>query len=245
MAAAGAPDDEALLNEFMKEMREVDRENEVHRQVTDIVLSAFKLNPYEHLGLKFTATPDEIKQQYRKVSLMIHPDKCKAPGAKEAFAAVAKAQTELLDDALRAGSTDIATTLIGVSGVHVVLLTLQLQQTEAKEKWEQSDDFHEKWKLKARDILANTEWRRRKLTQRISEEEGRLKKEEEETREDWKRKREHEAAWENTRENRVGSWRDFMTKGSKTRKVVGQIKPPKLKTEDPDKRYIQRPVERK
>lgn len=39
----------------------------------------------------------------------------------------------------------------------------------------------------------------------ISEEEGRLKKDEEETKEMWKRKREHEEQWEGTREERVCS----------------------------------------
>lgn len=39
----------------------------------------------------------------------------------------------------------------------------------------------------------------------ISEEEGRLKKDEEETKEMWKRKREHEEQWEGTREKRVSS----------------------------------------
>ena len=37
----------------------------------------------------------------------------------------------------------------------------------------------------------------------ISEEEGRLKKDEEETKEMWKRKREHEEKWEETRDKRV------------------------------------------
>ena len=40
-------------------------------------------------------------------------------------------------------------------------------------------------------------------TAQISEEEGRLKKDEEETKEMWKRKREHEEKWEETRDQRV------------------------------------------
>jgi DnaJ family protein C protein 8 len=40
-------------------------------------------------------------------------------------------------------------------------------------------------------------------TVQISEEEGRLKKDEEETKEMWKRKREHEEKWEETRDKRV------------------------------------------
>jgi preprotein translocase subunit Sec63 len=49
------------------------------------ILYAFKLNPYEQLNLRFTATPEEIRKQYRKISLMVHPDKCKHEKASEAF----------------------------------------------------------------------------------------------------------------------------------------------------------------
>jgi hypothetical protein len=49
------------------------------------VLWSFKLNPYERLNLRFTATPEEVRRQYRKLSLMVHPDKCKHAQAAEAF----------------------------------------------------------------------------------------------------------------------------------------------------------------
>jgi hypothetical protein len=35
-------------------------------------------------------------------------------------------------------------------------------------EWEKSDEFHEKWKVKARDVLARSEWRKRKLNKRVS-----------------------------------------------------------------------------
>lgn len=55
-----------------------------------------------------------------------------------------------------------------------------------------------------------------------------------------KRHRDHEKGWEKTRENRVGSWRNFV-KGSKDKgKKVGGLKPPKAKTFDEDKAYMQR-----
>lgn len=49
------------------------------------ILWSFKLNPYERLNLRFTATPDEIRKQFRKLSLMVHPDKCKHAQAADAF----------------------------------------------------------------------------------------------------------------------------------------------------------------
>uniref|UniRef100_A0A0D3B291 Uncharacterized protein n=1 Tax=Brassica oleracea var. oleracea TaxID=109376 RepID=A0A0D3B291_BRAOL len=99
--------------------------------------------------------------------------------------------------------------------------------------YEQSEEFQKELKLKVREILTDQEWRRRKMAMRISEEERRLKKDEEEQKEIWKKKREHEAQWEGTREKRVSSWRDFMKAGKKAKK--GETRPPKLKTDDPNK----------
>ncbi len=51
---------------FFAEVREVDRDNEVNR-----ILGAFKLNPFEQLGIRFDATLDDAKRQYRKASLLV------------------------------------------------------------------------------------------------------------------------------------------------------------------------------
>ncbi|KAG6760740.1 hypothetical protein POTOM_033920 [Populus tomentosa] len=73
--------DDLLLKSFFAEVSEVERDNEVAR-----ILSCFKLNPFEYLNLPFEASPEDLKKQYRKLSLLVHPDKCKHPQAKEAFA---------------------------------------------------------------------------------------------------------------------------------------------------------------
>ncbi|KAL8129973.1 hypothetical protein V2J09_019128 [Rumex salicifolius] len=237
--------DDLLLKSFFAEVSEVERDNEVVR-----ILSCFKLNPYEHLNLPFDSSIEDVKKQYRKISLMVHPDKCKHPKAQEAFGALAKAQQLLLDPQER----DYL--LVQINAAKEELLSKWKKQvkkdTASKmksivdekfaEKHEKSDGFQQQLKLKVRELLTEQEWRRRKMAMRISEEEGRLKKDEEEEKEKWKRKREHEEQWEGTRENRVSSWRDFMKGGKKAKK--GELRPPKLKTEDPNKSYVQRPVKR-
>ncbi|EHA8590503.1 putative J domain-containing protein spf31 [Cocos nucifera] len=80
---AGENEEDLLLKRFLAEVSEVERDNEVVR-----ILSCFKLNPFEHLNLPFDSSTDDVKKQYRKLSLLVHPDKCKHPQAKEAFAGV-------------------------------------------------------------------------------------------------------------------------------------------------------------
>uniref|UniRef100_A0A803LXM2 J domain-containing protein n=1 Tax=Chenopodium quinoa TaxID=63459 RepID=A0A803LXM2_CHEQI len=249
-------DEDALLKEFFAEVGEVERDNEELDVIIHVIayenriLSCFKLNPFEHLNLPFDSSVEDVKRQYRKLSLMVHPDKCKHPQAKEAFGALAKAQQQLLD------SQEREYVLSQVKSAKEELLSVRKKklkkETASKIKfivdekfdkeYEQSEEFKQQLKLKVREILTEQEWRRRKMAMRISEEEGRLKKDEEEQKDVWKRKREHEEQWEGTRETRVSSWRDFMKSGKKGKK--GEIRPPKLKTEDPNKSYVQRPVKR-
>ena len=50
-----------------------------------------KTNYYEILGVEKTASEEEIKKQYKKLALKLHPDKNRAPQATEAFKKVAQA----------------------------------------------------------------------------------------------------------------------------------------------------------
>ncbi|KAG0497499.1 hypothetical protein HPP92_002190 [Vanilla planifolia] len=243
---AAESEEERLLKSFFLEVSEVERDNEVLR-----ILSCFKLNPFEHLNLPFNSSTDDVKKQYRKLSLLVHPDKCKHAQAKEAFAALAKAQQLLLDPQEReyilsqvnhAKEELRSKRKKELKKDNATKIKSLVDEGKYEHQYEQSDEFQQILKLKVREILTEQEWRRRKMQMRISEEEGRLKKDEEETKEMWKRKREHEEQWEGTREQRVSSWRDFMKGGKKVKK--GEIRPPKLKTEDPDKSYVQRPVKR-
>ncbi|XP_073054831.1 J domain-containing protein spf31-like [Primulina eburnea] len=245
-ATAPAADEDRLLKQFFSEVSEVERDNEVNR-----ILSCFKLNAFEYLNIPFDSSLDDVKRQYRKLSLLVHPDKCKHPKAKEAFGALAKAQQILHDSEEReyllnqvnAAKEELrAKRKKQLKKDTASKLKSLVDEGKYEHEYERSEEFQQLLKLKVREVLTDQEWRRRKMQMRISEEEGRLKKDEEETKEMWKRKREHEEQWEGTREQRVSSWRDFMKGGKKVKK--GELRPPKLKTEDPNKSYVQRPVNR-
>nr|GMD64858.1 J domain-containing protein spf31-like [Ipomoea batatas] len=224
-------EEDALLKQFFAEVSEVERDNEVNRFLSSFHLCyyhfagyfhAFKLNPFEYLNLSFDSSLDDVKRQYRKLSLLVHPDKCKHPQAKEAFGALAKAQQLLLDPQERdyvlnqviAAKEELKSKWKKqVKKDTASKLKSLVSEGKFEQEYEQSEEFQQQLKLKVREILTEQEWRRRKMQMRISEEEGRLKKDEEEQKEMWKRKREHEEQWEGTREKRVSSWRDFMKGG--------------------------------
>eukprot|EP01068_Selenidium_serpulae_P014605 Selendium_serpulae@DN6118_c0_g1_i1.p2 len=52
-------------------------------------------NAYEILLLSPESTEEDLKKMYRKISLLVHPDKCSNPLAQEAFQVITKAYEEL------------------------------------------------------------------------------------------------------------------------------------------------------
>ena len=215
--------DDPALKAFYSDMKQVDRENQVNR-----VLGAFKLNPYEMLGIRFDASVEDVPRAYRKVSLAVHPDKCSHPRAHEAFEIIGHAQKELLDpekkgrldlmlqkakdavirDWKKAAKSDPAAQVaVAVHGMESVLDT-----------WMGSDEFHEAWKMKGRSVLADIEWKKRNMSKRIAEETERSKEEMKKRREEIQEARKTEKTWEAGRENRMDSWRSFMKTKKKNKK---------------------------
>ncbi len=70
-------------------------------------------------------------------------------------------------------------------------------------------EFKEAWRKKTVEVLVDNEHRRRKQMRAQLQEEGRAQRKEDEEIDARKRKREREVAWEESRESRIGSWRDF------------------------------------
>ena len=81
-----------------------------------------------------------------------------------------------------------------------------------------SVEFAKEWRDKTKFVLIENEHRRRKQVKAQMQEEGREQKKADEELDARKRKRDHEKDWEETREQRIGSWRDFQKGGEKKKK---------------------------
>jgi len=70
-------------------------------QVTIVREIKRKNDYYDILGLEKRSSVEDVRKSYRKLSLKVHPDKNKAPGAEEAFKMVSKAFQCLSDEERR------------------------------------------------------------------------------------------------------------------------------------------------
>lgn len=185
------------------------------------ILKAFKLNPYDILDIAEAATTDDIKRRYRQLSLFIHPDKTPHERAPEAFDLLKKAESDLQDKAKREELDAVIK-----QAKNLVLKAANLPLTT-----EDSDlrlaslipSFKVQMRTQSKQLLIDEEVRRRKAIKMNLANEGleaRKKDEEVATK---KRKAEEEKAWEDTREQRVDSWRQFASHAKKKKKTKNVI----------------------
>lgn len=198
----GGKEELEALDALEKEAAEYNKDAEIDR-----ILKAFKLDAYAVLDLQPGVPESDIKVCYRKKSLLIHPDKTDNPRAPDAFDRLKKAQTELMDEKQRARLDE------SIADARMLLIRERKLTVDSEEVKNPDKEFKEAWRRKTVEVLVDNEHRRRKQLKAQMQEEGREQKKADEEIEVRKRKREHEMAWEQTRDGRIGSWRDFQQKG--------------------------------
>jgi DnaJ family protein C protein 8 len=207
------------FNDFLaKEEKEANKDDEIDR-----IRKAFRRNAYDVLDLQPGVPDEDIKKVYRKKSILVHPDKSSNPYAQDAFDRLAKAYQTLLDEKERALLDE------AISDARMLLIRERKLTVDSEEVKDPDEDFMKAWKGKVYEVIRDNEMRRERQRRAQMQDEGRQQRKEEEELAERKRKREHEQVWEKTREQRVGSWRDFQKKatgeegkkGKKKLKVLG------------------------
>lgn len=171
------------------------------------------------LDLQPGVPESDIKITYRKKSLLIHPDKTKNPLAPDAFDRLKKAQTELMDEKHRERLDE------AIADARMLLIRENKWTVDSEEL--KTPEFARKWRDKSREVLIDNEHRRRRQVKAQMQEEGREQRRQDEENEVRKRKRQHEQDWEETRDKRINSWRDFQS--GKSGGADGKKKKKKLK----------------
>ncbi|KAL8740730.1 MAG: hypothetical protein Q9190_006599 [Brigantiaea leucoxantha] len=184
-------------------------------------LNVSEISSYAVLNLQPGVPDSQIKIQYRKLSLLIHPDKTSNPSAPDAFDRLNKAQTELLEPKTRSHLDEC------ISDARMLLMRERKLTVDSPEVKDPNEEFKAAWRKKTVEVLVDAEARRRRQLKARLQEEGREQRKMDEETETRKRRRDHETAWEESREGRIDSWRDF--KGGKPTKEDGGKKKKKIK----------------
>lgn len=172
------------------------------------------------LDLQPGVPESDIKKVYRAKSLLIHPDKTPNPNAPDAFDRLKKAQTVLLDEKLRAELDE------NIADARMLLM--RDKKLTADDAETRSPEFLKEWREKTAWVIRDNELRKQRQLKAQMREEGRAQKKEDEELAERKRKRDHDQAWEKSRDTRINSWRDYQ-QGKKPDVEGGKKKKKKLK----------------
>ncbi|KAI8099380.1 uncharacterized protein BX664DRAFT_363365 [Halteromyces radiatus] len=163
---------------------------------------------------------------YRSKSLKIHPDKVQHTDAQAAFAKLKKAESDLTDPSQLQFLLDL------IQEAKVAILKDRGEKVKMKQTQETSlvdDDLYpylsspqgqQDIQQRLKQLLIELELRRRRIIKRDLEMEGAEARKAELAAQEKKRKADELKEWENSRETRVNSWRDFQKKGTKKKKKV-------------------------
>ncbi|XP_023796777.1 dnaJ homolog subfamily C member 8 [Cyanistes caeruleus] len=183
------------------------------------------------------ATDEEIKKRFRQLSILVHPDKNQddADRAQKAFEAVDKDWEVWGKLTYKKRSLDcIETKRDYVEGI-VKEKKKQLKKDGKPPTVEEDDPevFKQAVYKQTMKLFAELEIKRKEREAKEMHERKRQREEEIEAQEKAKREREWQKNFEESRDGRVDSWRNFQanTKGKKEKKNRTFLRPPKVKME--------------
>jgi len=240
MAQSGSRDDQTF-NKFYVEVKEIEKRDSVLTPVQQIERllrpgSTYRnLNPFEVLQVEPETGIEDIKKMYRKLSILVHPDKNQddAERAQQAFEAVNRAWKTLENEETRQKCMEIIEEAKGRTDI-------MLAEKRKKAKKEGRDTIPEDDPAKYRHaihvltmkLFADMERKRRELAERDQEERKRKREQEIDEEEKQKVQKEWQKNFEESRQNRVDSWVSFQANTKKKKSGSKMMfRPPKNKPE--------------
>ncbi|KAM5182369.1 dnaJ homolog subfamily C member 8 [Mantella aurantiaca] len=235
---------EDAFSAYYTEVKQIEKRDSVFtpkqqiERLTRSGASYFNLNPFEVLQIDPEATDEELKKRFRQLSILVHPDKNQddPDRAQKAFEAVDKAYKLLLDSEQKKRALDVIQA--GFEYVeHIVKEKKKQMKKEGKSVLVDEDDpevFKQAVYKQTMKLFAELEIKRKERETKEMHERKRQREGEIEAEEKAKRDREWQKNFEESRDGRVDSWRNFQahTKTKKKEKKARTfLKPPKVKME--------------
>ena len=191
----------------------------------------FNMNPFEVLGLSHTASVDDVRRAYRRMSVQVHPDK--NPGndlAAPAFEIIKEAHDRLDDPERFAFCARICAAAQDAVERKVAKEKKRLRKEGASEVVPEDDPATMELQIKVMisRMFAEFEQRKAQLAERDKEMQKRAKQEQAEKEFMEALQKKEQKMWEKSRQKRVNGWRAWA--GGSSSKTISKI-PNKVKEE--------------
>ncbi|XP_014678036.1 PREDICTED: dnaJ homolog subfamily C member 8-like [Priapulus caudatus] len=231
---------EAAFNQYYSEVKQIEIADSclTPQQQIDRLLrpgsTYLNLNPFEVLKVSPDVEVPDIKKMYRKLSILVHPDKNQdnVERAQQAFEIVNKAWKTLENEELYKRCLAVIEEAKEMTK-HMVEEKRKKLKKEGKPPSVDEDDsskMDHSIYVQTMKLFADMERKRREQDMKEMHERKRKREEEIAAAEKQKMDAEWQKNFDESRDGRVNSWRDFKT-GSKAKKQRTFLKPPKTKQE--------------
>ncbi|XP_077977834.1 dnaJ homolog subfamily C member 8-like [Glandiceps talaboti] len=237
------PPSEGVFKRFMSEVKEIEKRDSVltpKQQIERLLRPGstyFNLNPFEVLQVDPSLTREDIKKLYRRLSILVHPDKNidDKERAQSAFEVIGKAWRTIEDDKLYNRCKEIVEEAKEKTEHMITEKRKKLKKDGLPTTVDEDDPAkfkHAVW-VQTCKLFADLERQRRQLEEREQQERKRQREEEIAEEEKQEREKEWNKKWEDSRDERVDSWRTWTSGGTskKKKKLKTGFKPPKHKAE--------------
>jgi len=207
------------FDSFYQELKKVEAQdsNLTSKQQIDRLLKPGytyrNLNPFEVLQVDPDLKVDEVKKKFRRLSILVHPDKnpTDQERAQLAFDAVKRAWNSLEDQGTRNAAMEIVEEARGRTKMNMEEKRRRLKKEGRPLLLEEDDPI--KFKLAVNiltmKLFADQERKRQMSEDKISEDAKKKREKELEDEDKKARLQEFEKNWEESRQGRVDSWLSF------------------------------------
>uniref|UniRef100_A0A2S2PNG3 DnaJ subfamily C member 8 n=1 Tax=Schizaphis graminum TaxID=13262 RepID=A0A2S2PNG3_SCHGA len=229
------------FDKFYTEVKEIEKRDSVltSKQQIDRLLrpgaSYFNLNPYEVLQLDHDTPLDEAKKKYKRLSILVHPDKNQddLERANNAFETVNRAWRTIDNDESRKKCLEIIQEAKDMTEFMVVEKRKKLKKEGKDTKVEEDDPAIMKRSIYVQTCKLFADLERKRKDHEARELQERKRKREQEIDEEHKAtvSKEWQKNFDESRESRVNSWKAFQESTKKSSKKIKIFKPPKHKAE--------------
>lgn len=226
------------FKKFYTEVKQIEKQDSIYTSATQINRllrpgsTYANLNPFEVLLVDPEASQDDVRKQYKKLSILLHPDKNQddRDRAQQAFDVLNKAYKTLDDEIGRKRALEVveeAKFKVNQS-MEEKRKKLKKEKRDCRIEEDDADKYKNAVKVMTIKLFADYERKRRQLEERAQEERKRKREEEIAEEEAKKVEKEWNQNYEESRQSRVNSWQSF----SKSNKVKRKdMRPPKHKAE--------------